>query len=97
MKALLHLFGHCFRFIVVALTNVTLGLVIVGFLGTLIACTPTVYVEPANVISFAETLQIESVIEARHAAHGLAVNVRGDEPSKSTGYLEPMRLPDALN
>jgi hypothetical protein len=63
---------------------------------TNVACMSVVYVEPANTISFEQTVTIDSTIWARVEAHNLAGLVRGDAPSKSTGYLESMRLPEAF-
>lgn len=79
-------------------TNSTLGLVLLlALLITVFGCIPTVYVEPTNAISFEQMVTLDATIGARVEAHNLAGFVRGDAPSKSTGYLEPMRLPEAFN
>lgn len=95
MKAPLHLFVHCFRFIVVALTNVGRGLVIVGFLGALVACgLRDIHVEPATSMSLLQTVETDSMLDARVKAHNIPALIRGDAPTKATGYLEPMHWPE---
>jgi len=61
----------------------------------LLGCTPTIYVEPANTIPFEQMVTFDATIGARVEAHNVAAFVRGDAPSKSAGYLEPMWLPEA--
>lgn len=44
-----------------------------SFFVTNLACAPMVYVEPANAISFEQTVTIDSTIGARVEAHNVAV------------------------
>lgn len=97
MKAASHLFVHGFHLVVLALTNARRWLVLVmALVLALLGCTPTIYVEPANTIPFEQMVTFDATIGARVEAHNIAGLVRGDAPSKSTGYLEPMRLPEAF-
>jgi hypothetical protein len=96
MKAASRFFVHGFHLIVLVLTNVRRRLVLVMMLVmALFGCAPTIYVEPANTIPFEQMVTLDATIGARVEAHNLAGLVRGDAPSKSAGYLEPMRPPGA--
>lgn len=96
MKAASRFFVHGFHLIVLVLTNFSPRLVLLVFVWTLLGCAPTIYVEPANRIPFEQMVTLDATIGARVEAHNIAGLVRGDIPSKSAGYLEPMRLPEAF-
>lgn len=90
--------GDRHNLVVLALTNARRWLVLViALVLALFGCTPTIYVEPANTIPFEQMVTLDATIGARVEAHTIAGLVRGDAPSKSTSYLEPMRLPEAFS
>ncbi len=83
--------------IVPALTNLGQRLVLVlPLVFVLFGCTPTIYVEPANAIPFDQMVTFDATIGAQVEAHNIASLVRGDAPSKQSGSLKPMRLPEAF-
>lgn len=93
MQSAPHFIGHALRSLVFALANsIPRLVVVVAFVMALFGCTPTIYVEPATSMSFLQTVETDSMLEARVKAHNLSALIRGDAPHESGTCRESIRL-----
>ncbi len=95
MKAARPVVALCLSIMMGALTNLRIGLAILGLVVTTVACAAgPVHVAPAASTSFAEMMMAEETANARRPAHFMRQTVRGGSSGKARAF-DNNKLPEA--
>jgi len=97
VKAARQFVAHWVSIVVIALTNVGLRLVIVGFAWTTLGCAPgAIQVAPADSTTFRRMIEADVAANALRTAQLLEQTLRGDS-SSDVGVLDHDKLPEAYS